>query len=301
MIVSVINMIMHIIQSISRHKRLIGLVALVLVLTINFETAQQYYYIKRFELAANVSYLELFKNQSYRWLIWVVLSTILVWHTKIKINKDSLSIKDFTSYTLLIGMLVIINILLISLLQMLIQEGPSPFSMLFTEYIPFYTFQKVPIYVLSYFSLTVALHFYFANQELQIKVLEFGELKKLNTNLYEKMSETVRDKTSVLNIKVGKSHKVIPVAEISWIEADDYCVKVHTKDHSSYVMRMSLKALEEKLGEGFLRVHRKAIVNIHMVNELQSNGTHQLILKDLTEIPVSKSKLRLVKNSLMQF
>ncbi len=56
--------------------------------------------------------------------------------------------------------------------------------------------------------------------------------------------------------------------------------------------------MEEKLGSQFLRVHRKAIVNIAMIREIQNNGVYQLILKDQTKVPVAKSKLKAVKDTL---
>ncbi len=66
-------------------------------------------------------------------------------------------------------------------------------------------------------------------------------------------------------------------------------------------MRISLKALEQKLNPHFLRVHRSAIVNMKMVKEFHSNNTNLLLLKDGTEVPVSQSKLKVVKAFLAKF
>ena len=110
------------------------------------------------------------------------------------------------------------------------------------------------------------------------------------------MSDSFEDRSSVLNIKIGNKQKIIPFESIYWIEADDYCSKVHTKNDSAYTMRISLKALEEKLSNNFLRVHRKAIVNMNSVEEFKNNGSSLLVLKNKTEVLVSNSKRKFVKD-----
>src|SRR5207253_1580029 len=54
--------------------------------------------------------------------------------------------------------------------------------------------------------------------------------------------------------------RVVPVAEIDWIEAQDYYVELHIGSRS-YLLRRSLKLLEERLDpRQFARVHRSALV-----------------------------------------
>ena len=289
---------MNYLSEIHNHRKLIFSMVAILLATVIFETGQQYYYVTRYNLVEEASFLYFFNNHLYKWLIWLLFSIPLVTSAQHYARKAELTTADIRRYALLILLLVALNILVISVIQ-LVRTGESlSFMLLITEYIPFQTFQKVPLYVLGYFLLAVLLHFYFAGRRLQVQVQEFGDLKKINSELYEKLSHTVTDKAAVLSVKIGNSQKVIPMQEISWIEADDYCVRVYTRDGSSYLMRMSLKALENILSGDFLRVHRKAIVNLTMVDTLASNGTHHLVLKDLTEVPVSKSKLKMLKTTL---
>lgn len=290
--------LMNYLAEIKHHRRLIFSILMVLVATVIFETGQQYYYITRYNLVEDISFLHLFKTHLYKWLVWLILSTPLIIKAQHNARETELKNADIRNYAIQILLLVATNIIIISFIE-LIRSG-EPFSILLftTEFLPFHTFQKVPLYVLGYFLLAVMLHFYFASKNLQVQVQEFGDLKKINSELYEKLSHTVTDRATVLSIKIGNSQKVIPMQEISWIEADDYCVRVHTRDSNSYLMRMSLKALEEILSSDFLRVHRKAIVNVTMIDTLESNGSHYLILKDLTEVPVAKSKLKMVKTSI---
>ncbi|MBV1924684.1 MAG: LytTR family transcriptional regulator [Flavobacteriaceae bacterium] len=169
------------------------------------------------------------------------------------------------------------------------------FTLLSNEYIPFYLFQKAPIYILGYSAIAIILHFYITNEQLQIEVQHLSELKDNNLNLYNQLKSEVNDKATILNIKIGNKRKIIPVEEIFWIEADDYCVKVHLNNSKTYTMRSSLKALEAKLPIHFLRVHRKAIVNMKTAKELTSAKSPFLILKNDHKIQVSKSNFNRVK------
>ena len=283
---------MNYLAEIKSHRRLIFSILIVLIATVIFKTGLQFYYVTRYSLVKEASFLYFFNNHLYKWLIWLLLSAPLIVKAQKNAHEAELKNTDIRHYAILILLLLALNILIISVTQLGRTGEAFTLTLLLTEYVPFQNFQKVPLYVLGYFLLTVMLHFYFASKKLQVQVQEFGDLKNINSGLYEKLSHTVTDKASELSIKIGNSQKIIPMQEISWIEADDYCVRVHT------LMRMSLKALEEVLSQDFLRVNRKAIVNITMIDTLQSNGTHHLILKDHTEVPVTKSQLKMVKTSI---
>lgn len=265
-------------------------------MAILFETFQQLYYIKRFNLAENIKFIEVLKTQSYKWFIWVLLSLILIAYTKKQsIQKTHYTI-GFLKYALVILSLVFLSVLIISIIQLTISEDTFSLNLLFSEYVTFFIFQKAPIYTLGYIAITIIMHYYFTNEILQIKVEKLSELKTINKELYKKLSKHIDDKTSVLNIKIGNNRKIIPVKNINWIEADDYCVIVHTNKNTSYTMRSTLKALEKKLDNNFLRVHRKAIANMDVAKELNLSNSPKLILQNNIEIPISKSNLKTVKN-----
>ena len=280
-----------------RYKRTLIFIIEVMLLTITFETAQQLYYIKRYNIADSVTFLELLKGQSYRWFIWMALGLLLFKYIK-EHKKDYDTRPYYAKLALYIFGLVVLNVLVISISQIIQQEEGFPFSLFIGEYMPFYLFQKAPMYTLGYIAISVVLHLYFANEDLQIQVYQLAEVKKVNASLYEKLSAYTDDKASVVTIKIGNKRRIIPVAQICWIEADDYCVKVHTNDGESLSMRSSLKALEEKLDTNFLRVHRKAIVNMDFVKELKLANQPILQLYNHSEIQVSKSQLKHVRDFL---
>ena len=99
---------------------------------------------------------------------------------------------------------------------------------------------------------------------------------------------TVLDK-----ILVKGTHRVrlIPVDQIRWIEADGMYVKLHTRDGATHLHRALLGALDRSLdARRFVRVHRSAIVNIEVVEEVRQDGhgEHILVLRDKTELRVGR-------------
>ena len=95
-----------------------------------------------------------------------------------------------------------------------------------------------------------------------------------------------------LTLKDGAHSIVIPVAEITWIEAEDYYVRIHSTRGRHFV-RATLASLEQRLNPAlFIRVHRGAIVNLACISTIRRNrGTH-IVLTDGTDIPVSRARRR---------
>lgn len=279
----------------STSKRSFILMGLLLLMAITFETLQQLFYIRRFQLDTDITFWKVLRSQSYRWGIWVLLGGLLAVFAWRKRFEKLDSMKGYTAYFLFVVFLVALNILLISTIQSILNGDPFIWESFFSDYIAFYTYQKAPIYTLGYIAMAIILHLYFANEQLQIKIHELVEIKNTNEAQYQNLIASNNDKTQVINIKIGNKRKIIPIESILWIEADDYCVRVHLMDDSAYTMRSSLKTLEEKLQDPFLRVHRKAIVNMKMAKELNTAPTPFLKLSNDIEVPVSKSNLKMVR------
>jgi two-component system, LytTR family, response regulator len=85
---------------------------------------------------------------------------------------------------------------------------------------------------------------------------------------------------------------VIDVEAIDWIEAEDYYVRVYAAGEQ-YLVRDSLTALERRLdARQFVRIHRRAIVRLDRVREVQTSDTGETlaVLRDGTRIPVSRRR-----------
>ncbi|MDD7914269.1 LytR/AlgR family response regulator transcription factor [Polaribacter ponticola] len=278
-------------------KKNILIISIVLLIAICFETFQQIFYIKRFNLYNDVAFLELFKNQIYRWIIWFFIGFILLFSIKKDVDKK-INTKIILKYLGIILALVLINILFISLLSFFINSDTNSISRFFQEYFLFYLFQKSPIYILGYIAISIILFLNYSKELLEIEVQKLINVKATNRNLYEKLKKSNTDRAKVLKVKVGNNLKIIPIDKITWLEADDYCVMVHSIDLPSYSMRISLKSLENILDNHFLRVHRKSIVNMKKVKELNLNRNPNLILENNKQVLVSKSNLKKVKDYL---
>ena len=93
-----------------------------------------------------------------------------------------------------------------------------------------------------------------------------------------------------ITVPTGDGVRIVPVAEIDWIEAQDYYVEVHTGGRG-YLLRRTLKQFEELLDpRRFARVHRGAIVNVAFVESLHpaSHGERDLLLRDGTRLKLSR-------------
>jgi two-component system LytT family response regulator len=85
--------------------------------------------------------------------------------------------------------------------------------------------------------------------------------------------------------------RLLPVEQISWIEADGMYVKLHTRDGHVHLHRGLLGSLDASLdARRFVRIHRSAIVNIDLVDGLRqdAHGDYVVLLRDRTEIRVGR-------------
>ena len=95
-----------------------------------------------------------------------------------------------------------------------------------------------------------------------------------------------------LVVKTGGRVTLLRVEEIDWIEAADYCVRIHSRGRS-YMIRESMGALEARLdATKFFRTSRSAIVNLDRVDEIQPafRGEHVIILRDRTKVALSRPR-----------
>jgi two-component system LytT family response regulator len=103
-------------------------------------------------------------------------------------------------------------------------------------------------------------------------------------------------------VKTAGRAVLVRVEDIDWIEAADYCVKLHVQD-KVHVLRESLQTLELRLDPArFFRVHRSGIVNLDRVTELQPvlKGEHVVLLRDGSRLKLSRGRRRDLETRLGQ-
>ena len=85
---------------------------------------------------------------------------------------------------------------------------------------------------------------------------------------------------------------VVKTQDIDWIEAADYYATLHVGGQS-HLVRKTMAELEVSLdGQRFVRVHRKAIVNVDRVREVHAlfRGDATLVLADGTQVKLSRTR-----------
>ncbi len=125
-------------------------------------------------------------------------------------------------------------------------------------------------------------------------------IQKLEKNIIKNNFETIRQlalngpakKTTTLSLQIGERFVLIKIADINYVEADDKYVFIYTKDGKKYITDFTLKILEEKLGEDFMRIHRSIIINNNQIAEIRRsfNGVFVFVMKGPEEIRLKSSR-----------
>lgn len=101
--------------------------------------------------------------------------------------------------------------------------------------------------------------------------------------------------------KHGEFWTPTPVAEIAYIESHQKKTWFYTQ-HGKYSTIHTLRALEERLPDSFIRIHRSFIVNIayiqHLTRDLSSNLNLKLKLPCTPELTVSQTYVASVRQIL---
>jgi two-component system LytT family response regulator len=108
------------------------------------------------------------------------------------------------------------------------------------------------------------------------------------------LEERARRERQVERLLVRARGKVVAVRtqDIDWIEAADYYATLHVGG-ATHLVRQTMAELETSLdGRRFVRVHRRAIVNIDRVREVHPmfRGDCTLVLADGTRVRLSRTR-----------
>lgn len=278
-----------------KYGRYLTYVLCTVLLMVIFEAAQQYFYIVRFDLTEQRDNLfgHLFIGHFYRWLIWLTITVVFLLYRFKRFAEDK---PDKAFIIVCIIQMVLCNIVVIAAVETLKSDNPITVAGA-GEILVFYFFQKTPIYTLSYIALLSVYGLLNLKDNLQLEIVALKDLNEKQQAQLPKSTEQVEDdEVAMLSIKVGNSYKMIAVDDICWVEAYDYCVKIHTRDDQVFAMRNSLKALEKQLSsKHFLRIHRKAIVNMQKAREVSFNPTPKVILDNERSIDIAQSRVKEVK------
>lgn len=96
----------------------------------------------------------------------------------------------------------------------------------------------------------------------------------------------------------GEAEMEIPVSEINWIEAEDYCTRVHAGRRRPLIRRSMQSVIDELQGDGFMRTHRHSIVNLAKIREIRPlpSGDADVVLMNSTILRLTRSHRVLVEH-----
>lgn len=127
-----------------------------------------------------------------------------------------------------------------------------------------------------------------------------GKLEKLNTkspaqelpleSLLKALN--IKKELKTLTVKVGDRILLVKLDDIAYIEAEDKYVFLHCRDGRKHLTDFTITALEEKLPEHFIRIHRGTILNSEMIREIRKgfNGSLIFVLTDNDSTRVNSSR-----------
>lgn len=74
-------------------------------------------------------------------------------------------------------------------------------------------------------------------------------------------------------VETREGTRIIPAASVEWVEASGNYARLHLAD-DSFLCRMSLSQLQNELdSRRFLRVHRSAIVNLDVIDRVETHSS----------------------------
>lgn len=97
-----------------------------------------------------------------------------------------------------------------------------------------------------------------------------------------------------LIVEKGERMEVLPTARIDWMESEGNYVRLHRGD-ATFLVRGTLTSILQRLeSERFLQIHRAYAARVESIREIRKlfNGRLQVVLRDGTELPVSRRYAR---------
>jgi len=111
-----------------------------------------------------------------------------------------------------------------------------------------------------------------------------------NRESTQKLNE-LAEKRNRLVVRVKNEIKIIPTHEVSFFEAEDDYIAIHTSS-GKYLKKMTMKSLEEALDPAkFVRVHRSYLINLNEITKIEpyERDNYLVLLRDGKKVPVSKT------------
>lgn len=107
-------------------------------------------------------------------------------------------------------------------------------------------------------------------------------------NMFEKYYHAPNKEERIV-IKTAEAHHIINISDIMYCKSDNSYTSLYIKDRGCIIASKSIKEYDELLSHfDFIRPHQSYLVNLHYVDRIDKMDGGFLILKDKTEVPISK-------------
>ncbi len=93
------------------------------------------------------------------------------------------------------------------------------------------------------------------------------------------ISQAPKKEITSIPVKLGDRMLFVKIEDVTYFSAEEKYVTIHTRDGKTYLCDLPLKSLEEKLSDGFLRIHRSLLVNVSRIREINKHFNGCFILK----------------------
>jgi two-component system, LytTR family, response regulator len=119
------------------------------------------------------------------------------------------------------------------------------------------------------------------------------KLAQQKNNTAKEVVDTALQTETKINRIVVKDNgkiKIIPIAQVQYLEAADDYVKIHTVD-GTFLKKQTMQFFEDSLpGAEFIRVHRSYIIHAQLINRIDPHekDSHLVLLTTGVRLPVSK-------------
>ncbi|MEV7557103.1 LytTR family DNA-binding domain-containing protein [Streptomyces sp. NPDC089795] len=101
-------------------------------------------------------------------------------------------------------------------------------------------------------------------------------------------------------VELGGVTRFVPIADISYVEAQGDYARLHT-DEGSHLVRIPVSTLEERwAARGFVRIHRRHLVALARIDELRLEAGTTSVRVGTAELQVSRRHARELRDLLMR-
>jgi two-component system LytT family response regulator len=144
----------------------------------------------------------------------------------------------------------------------------------------------------------------FSKERFDFAIQKWNEKKNTSSekNIQSLLENTTKqpDERNRIVVKNGSDIRIVPMADVMYIEAYDDYVKIFTKD-TYYLKKKTMNYYEDVLDKShFFRTHRSFIINLQELTKIEplEKNTYVVLLKNGKKIPLSRTGYSKLKETL---